>query len=490
MKPIIAQDQVKLGPARCATLALTGMSYRLFRSLITVSILALAVAFLVHMLAYGYMGFQTQRTAAAELAEGRRVAEWVTRLTAPTSWRAFLDALLQDDADRLAEQQAWAKAGDADMVKAKAVAAELAAFDRWVRNLAPAARAAAIGDQSSDELLTRLTDAQRLEAFAKLLGDLNVRPPLGEFAQFDKLVTQDRPWLLGLFQRVRMGHAAAIDQVRAATNNTPPRQLFAEPPAGLVDKLAAAGFVIDADALGVLEAQGKLAVDQAAVARAAGNPDVRGAIARKLDIDLPNVSAAALLDWMGSASKAEWFAGVLEQFEPSVKLAAPRLLELAQQHQRQQRLQAAVGDEGPQQEVGALGLPNRTLWLIALSFLVCVVGVANAMLMSVTERFAEIATMKCLGAMDGFVMMMFVFEATLQGLFGGLIGVVLGLVLALLRGLLEFGGLLFASGQAWGAVVASTFVSIAVGVLLAAVAAVGPAWVAARLAPMEAMRVE
>ena len=40
---------------------------------------------------------------------------------------------------------------------------------------------------------------------------------------------------------------------------------------------------------------------------------------------------------------------------------------------------------------------SKQTWLISLSLLVCVVGIANAMLMSVTERFREIGTMKCLG---------------------------------------------------------------------------------------------
>ena len=112
------------------------------------------------------------------------------------------------------------------------------------------------------------------------------------------------------------------------------------------------------------------------------------------------------------------------------------------------------------------------------------------MLMSVTERFAEIATMKCLGAMDGFVMMMFVFEAVIQGLIGGVLGLVLGGLLALLRASIDYGLLMSGAGDALGEIAIAMLFSLIVGMVLAAVAAVGPSWLASRLAPMEAMRVE
>ena len=45
-----------------------------------------------------------------------------------------------------------------------------------------------------------------------------------------------------------------------------------------------------------------------------------------------------------------------------------------------------------------LGKEPRQAWLVTMSLVVCVIGIANAMLMSVTERYQEIGTMKCLGA--------------------------------------------------------------------------------------------
>ena len=71
-----------------------------------------------------------------------------------------------------------------------------------------------------------------------------------------------------------------------------------------------------------------------------------------------------------------------------------------------QRQEIILGDE----EIEQGKITTKQLWLVSMSLIVCVVGIANAMLMSVTERFREIGTMKCLGALDGFVVRLFLLE--------------------------------------------------------------------------------
>lgn len=127
--------------------------------------------------------------------------------------------------------------------------------------------------------------------------------------------------------------------------------------------------------------------------------------------------------------------------------------------------------------------------MLAVSMLVCGIGIANAMLMSVTERFREIATMKCLGALDGMIMGIFVLESCFLGLVGGLMGALLGAAIALGRMLVAFGPG-FAAAFPVGEVALAMFVAAGTGIALAALAAVYPAFKAARLAPMEAMRVQ
>lgn len=128
-------------------------------------------------------------------------------------------------------------------------------------------------------------------------------------------------------------------------------------------------------------------------------------------------------------------------------------------------------------------------WIVTLSLLVCIVGIINAQLMSVTERFREIGTMKCLGALDRFIVRIFVLEALMQGLAGSLVGSILGVITALISSSFNLGTGLF-SAFPWLALGWSMLISIVVGTGLSLAGVIYPAIIAARMQPVEAMRVE
>jgi ABC-type lipoprotein release transport system permease subunit len=130
---------------------------------------------------------------------------------------------------------------------------------------------------------------------------------------------------------------------------------------------------------------------------------------------------------------------------------------------------------------------SKQTWLISLSLLVCVVGIANAMLMSVTERFREIGTMKCLGALDSFIVKLFLLESTFQGLAGTSAGIVIGFALTLGLALLDYGGYTFTYFPL-GGIAESAGYALVVGTLLSLIGAMLPAYRAAKMEPVEAMR--
>ena len=135
------------------------------------------------------------------------------------------------------------------------------------------------------------------------------------------------------------------------------------------------------------------------------------------------------------------------------------------------------------------GSSAKERWIVILSLLVCVVGIVNAQLMAVTERFREIGTIKCLGALDSFVLRLFVLEAGMQGLAGAGIGALLGTVAALLSSLIRF-GLVAWKHVYWLAVAKSIVFAVVIGCVLSLLGVLYPAIVAARMQPVEAMRVE
>lgn len=131
----------------------------------------------------------------------------------------------------------------------------------------------------------------------------------------------------------------------------------------------------------------------------------------------------------------------------------------------------------------------RQVWLVTISLLVSVIGITNSMLMAVTERYREIGTMKCLGALDRFVVELFLLESSFQGLLGSIIGsfVGVGTITALFT--IKY-GLVVIKNFPWLLVSGYTALAISLGVILAIIGAIYPAYRAAKMPPAEAMRVE
>lgn len=132
----------------------------------------------------------------------------------------------------------------------------------------------------------------------------------------------------------------------------------------------------------------------------------------------------------------------------------------------------------------------RGIWIVLISLLVTVIGIANAMLMSVTERFREIGTMKCLGALSRFIRQIFLFESCLIGAVGGIAGSVAGAVFSILIYALTFGvGVVMnALAASIGWLLAYLLLSSIAGIVLSVIAALYPARVASRMVPSNALR--
>lgn len=148
------------------------------------------------------------------------------------------------------------------------------------------------------------------------------------------------------------------------------------------------------------------------------------------------------------------------------------------------RVKAVLEQKGSDAETS-----TQQVWLVSLSLLVCVVGITNAMLMSVTERYREIGTMKCLGALDKFIVELFLLESGFQGLVGAIGGVIIGCLFMTLSNMATYGMEPLQLFPVFD-VLKYGLVSIAIGLILAIVGALYPSYRAAKMPPADAMRAE
>lgn len=120
------------------------------------------------------------------------------------------------------------------------------------------------------------------------------------------------------------------------------------------------------------------------------------------------------------------------------------------------------------------------LLLAAISVTIGAVGIANTTLVAVLERTNEIGIRRALGARGVHIATQFLTESTVLGLFGGLIGSSLGVMTVVITAL----------SQRWSAVLEPWVVAAApgVGALVGLVAGAYPAWRAARVEPVDALR--
>jgi putative ABC transport system permease protein len=152
-------------------------------------------------------------------------------------------------------------------------------------------------------------------------------------------------------------------------------------------------------------------------------------------------------------------------------------------------MQTRIISSGYETLDGQFGSSAKDRWLILLSLLVCVVGIVNAQLMAVTERFREIGTFKCLGALNSFVVRIFVLEAVYQGLLGGVAGSIIGILTSTVSFTLKFGWQVLFSWPALDMLLTVCWASL-LAVVLSLLGVIYPALVAAQMEPAVALRTD
>ena len=123
---------------------------------------------------------------------------------------------------------------------------------------------------------------------------------------------------------------------------------------------------------------------------------------------------------------------------------------------------------------------TQLIWIASISLLVGGIGVMNIMLVSVTERTAEIGLKKAIGAKKKRILLQFLTESAVLTSMGGIIGVISGVILAQLISSMMQIPVSISPPAIVIAVVFSTLIGVIFGML--------PAVQAANLNPIEALR--
>ncbi len=142
-----------------------------------------------------------------------------------------------------------------------------------------------------------------------------------------------------------------------------------------------------------------------------------------------------------------------------------------------------------QVEGGSLIVESYQYGLVLVSLAVCIVSITNSMLIAVYERYREIGTMKCLGALDQHVLKLFLVESIIMALLGGIFGFGIGLVASILACGFSIGfHVVFELSPAVPLILLGKVVLLSI--FLSIVATMYPAYKAAKLDPVEALRYE
>jgi putative ABC transport system permease protein len=482
------REQTRLPLGKLLRICRLSIAHRLLRSFVTVAIIALAIAFLASTLTAARLGLAARDEAVRETRDLSAYSRFLTALQAWSGPAAALDwmASAPDDAATAANLREWGGGESAGAFRLQA--AEARQVMNWFEILPPGSRVLLAENRSGIELLDWLAEPENRKRFAtRLAGMPSAKPPIP--AERLNALLDGWPGFRAWLGEMTAGRNRRLE---ALAQNFAPRK----PEQALIEAAASGESErIFAD----VETNGL-----------AFSPDERRAIAREAVFE---AQLAVALAWTREpAIRAGWNAEFQEDFSPARVLessaGSPQRLRWIKERlgeksagfnekefsdvgeQFQRRREAFEAGKSLSTRYGTqAGIDTRTGWLIGVSFLVCVVGIANAMLMSVLERFKEIATMKCLGARNETIGFLFIFESLAMGLLGGALGIAGAVLFAVLPGLWIHGDRLLRAFP-FGGLAEVAGLGLAAGLILSGVAAIYPAMVASRMAPLEAMRVD
>jgi putative ABC transport system permease protein len=161
----------------------------------------------------------------------------------------------------------------------------------------------------------------------------------------------------------------------------------------------------------------------------AGRMGFMGPLPMQSDVLIPP-GAAAKMRKLSLTSVWDLFApsgGTASYSAVTVKVKSPQDVEPVKKEIESQGFRTfALMDQLGQMRIGFLIMDMILVAVGMIGITVASLGIVNTMVMSILERYREIGIMKAVGATDGDVQRIFLFESGAIGLLGGLFGLTLG----------------------------------------------------------------
>lgn len=488
LKRIDIQDQARLGFLRTLSMTINGMRHRLGRSVVTILVIVVAIAFLMNTLSESMLKNSVAGRLDERIKELHTAANLATHLSHAGTEEQVLSRLAATGEEESipSELQSMGGFSDATMAEFTEQAAQATAIVTWLERLNYAQRRRLLHEAEGYGVFGWLREPEHLQRFETELATMpSLKLPVTTEILYRFL--EAWPTTRARSEQVRTGWLEAANRLATSLDGRSMIEALSDAEGEFGNQVREAGFQLDATTADRVAPQAREMLDVKRIEQTIDSDAMQIAIAQRLDILPGEIDPKLLWHFLGSGSNASWFLQrMTETGFRADDLSRERLRELSRIYKEEQALASVawVRDSADRRI-----LDQRMIWLIGVSLIVCMVGITNAMLMSVTQRFREIATMKCLGALDGFIALAFILEACMLGFFGGLLGALVGLTIAMSRMFGTFGSLL-AGAVPTPSLLLAVGAALFLGVILAAFSTLIPALQAARLAPMKAMRVE
>ncbi|MCH2174378.1 MAG: FtsX-like permease family protein [Lentisphaeria bacterium] len=491
------KKQPRLGLKRVIQLTVNGIKYRFFRSLVTMVVITVAIAFLMNSGVESLIKREVNQYSSEQIANERLAIFWLAKLKNAGTVDSHIEELSQLDkqSDKFKEFMAFAQVKDTIEIHQEIIKA--ANYLNFFNSMNYGNRRRLVQQATQSRIFDYLQPPEKQESFFATLSEIrSVSLPKEEEGidpeESFKGFLGSWPSLKASIQKAILAKEQAILNLSQQHKDAELLELLLNNQ-GFLQDIRNAGFMIsDADYQTVVEQSTDIA-NCRILEKSISGLKMKQRLASQFDQHPKDITTRFLWDEVfQSNDDVEWYITVAEEEQVLSKgqYTAETVVELAESKERFASLSESLKESRIKNSKNSfLGLGERMGWLLLVSLVVCGVGIANAMLMTVTERFREIATLKCLGALDSFIMTIFVLEAALLGTIGGIFGVILGLIIGVGRMNVALGNVVWTAMQPKELIIAS-LIAVVAGIVLAVLAAIYPALKASRLAPMEAMRIE